>query len=156
MNKINTEELINSHSRQPYNKLQDMFPFNSTEAGLNGVYVASDEGKSFYINTPCIVTSNKTITKETNYVLDLETNDHHIKEFNAKVLDAFFTDGSVYILIQDLLTNKKRIISQFLDRPLDKCPWFLFDLEYLHKTLKSKNNHGDMLVGDKELLEFNF
>ena len=71
-----------------------------------------------------IVASNKTITKETIYVLlDLETNDHHIEEFNVIVLDAFYNDGSVYLLVQDLLTDKKRIISQFLDRHTYNCPW---------------------------------
>ena len=157
MNSIDYEQLIDYHNNNDKRKLQDLFPFNSTVAGLNDVYVASDDGKSFYINTPCIVASNKTIIKDITYLLlDLETDDHQIEEFNVKVLDAFFTDGSVYILIQDLLIDKKRIISQFLDSHTHYCPWFMIDVNYLHSTPISAKNHGNILVEEQELLEFDF
>ena len=146
MDYINTEDLINYHNTYPYRKLQDLFPFHSTVAGLNDVYVASDDGYSFYINTPCIVALDKTIIKNKTYLLlDLETDDHQIDAFNVKVLDAlFYKDGSVYILVQDIETDKKRIISQFLDSHTHYCPWFMIDVNYLHSTPISAENHVNM------------
>ena len=43
--------------------------------------------------------------------MDLETDE--IEEYNVNVLDAFYKDGSAYILIQDVATDIKRIISIF-------------------------------------------
>ena len=85
--------------------------------------------------------------------LDLETDE--IEEYNVKVLDAFYKDGSAYILIQDVATDIKRIISLFLERSVNKCPWFLIDADYLHSTLKGTENHTTM-ADEQELLEFDY
>ena len=155
MDLINKAELITYHNRCPYRKLQDLFPFHSTVAGLNGVYVASDDGKSFYINTPCVVAHNKTIIKGKTYLLlDIETDE--IDAVNVRVLDAFYKNGNAYILVQDIETNQKRVIDQFLESHMHCCPWFLIDLHYLRRMPVSAKNHGNMLVEEQELLKFDF
>ena len=142
MKSIDNEQLIDYYNNNSKRKLQDLFPFHSTLVGLNGVYVTSDDGKSFYVNTPCIVASNKTIIKDETYLLiDLEIDDPQIEEYRVKLPDAFYYDGSVNLLVQDIETIKKRVVTQFLERPMDICPWFLFDLDYLHKTLKSAKDN---------------
>ena len=125
MDHINKEELINYHNIHPYKKLQDLFPVNLAAKDLEGIYNASDDGNSFYINTPCIVALDKTIIKNKTYLLlDLYTDDHQIEEYRVKLLDAVYHDGSVNLLVQDIETDKKRIISQFLDSHTHYCPWF--------------------------------
>jgi hypothetical protein len=153
MNSINYNQLIDYHNDK--RKLQDLFPFHSTLAGLNGVFVANIDNESFYINTPCIVAFDKTIIKDETYLLiDLETDE--IEQYRVKFLDAFYKDGSAYFLVLDVSTDKKRVINQFLDPHTYNCPWFLIDLNYLHSTPISAKNHGNILVEEQELLEFDF
>ncbi len=152
MNSINYSQLIDYHNDK--SKLQDIFPFHSTLAGLNGVFVANIDNESFYINTPCIVAFDKTIIKDETYLLlDLETDE--IEEYRVKVLDAFYKDGSAYILILDIETDKKRVISLFLESPIEICPWFLIDADYLRKSFKSIKNNV-IVVDDNKLLEFDY
>ncbi len=87
MKHISKDELINYNNRHPDRKLQDLFHLNSEAESLDDIYVASDDGNLFYINTPCIVASSKTIIKDETYLLlDLETDE--IEEYRVKLLDA--------------------------------------------------------------------
>jgi len=74
----------------------------------------------------------------------------------VKVIDAFIIDGSVYILIQDVETNKKRIIDQSLELPTNTFTWFLIDVDFLHRTLKRYETQVAMLADEQKLLEFDF
>jgi hypothetical protein len=129
MKSIDNERLIDYHNNNRNRKLQDLFPYNSTLAGLNGVYFSIDDGNAYYINTPCIVAFDKIILKDETYLLiDLESDE--IEESQVKVLDAFYNDGSVFILTHDLLSDQKRIISQFIECSKDVFPWFLIDPDF--------------------------
>ncbi len=67
MDEINNKDLIDYHERTYGGQLQDMYPFNSTLVGLDGIYVASYDNKQSFINSPCIVTKNQTLLTG-NYV----------------------------------------------------------------------------------------
>ena len=67
MNSIDYDQLIDYHNNNSKRKLQDLFPYHSTVAGLNGVYYAIEEGESYYINTPCVVAFDKIILKDETY-----------------------------------------------------------------------------------------
>ena len=146
MESIDNERLIDFYNNNSKSKLQSLFPFTST-AALNGVYYAIDDG-AYNINLPCVVAFDKIILIDESYLfLDLEPD--NIEEYRVKVIDAFYADGSVYILIQDLLTDKKRIISHLIERSKDIYSWFLIDIDYFN-CLKSQK------MEDNELLEFEF
>jgi len=120
-------------------KLQDQYPFDSAIVGLNGIYSIVGEN-SFFINSLCIVAEDHIITRGQNYLL-CGSSDGNDVEFNeAKLLDAFYYDTSVNLIVQDLLSGMKYTVTQCLE--CDEVPfhWMLVDISYLFKQVNGSEN----------------
>ena len=117
-------------------KLQTFVPYDSALIGLNNFYhVIGDTG--FYINSDCIMTPRKIITKGKQYLLastppqGSETTVHKIR-----LLDGFFYKGFVYLFVIDLNSERVYIVDMCMECPDGKCTWVLYDM-------KDYNKHKD-------------
>jgi hypothetical protein len=153
-------------------KLQDLHPIDSALIGLNNFYhVIGDNG--FYINSDCIMTPRKIITKGKQYIIaSTSSQGSDTIVHKIRLLDAYYNKGYVYMFVLDLQTDRVSIVDLFIECPEDKCTWLLYDLKDFNKlkdyqAVKSYCEKGDenkqkttanrdsrKLKGD--LLEFDF
>lgn len=155
MKQINTEELINSHNSQPDYKLQDLFPFNSTGVGLDGIFASSVDGK-FHINNACILTDERTITKDAIYYLAYLKQAENDKSCFVKILDVFYFSNYIYLLIQNILFDHKSLINHRIVNSEQDCQWLLLDINNIDKNLNKVSTLVNKQNTDNELLEFDF
>ncbi len=153
-------------------KLQDKHPYDSALIGLNNFYhVIGDNG--FYINSDCIMTPRKIITKRKQYIIastapqESDTIVHKIR-----LLDAYYSKGYVYLFVIDLQTDRVYMFDLRMECPEDKCTWLLYDLKDFNKlkdyqAVKSYCGKGDDAkkkpldncktnITDNDLLEFDY
>jgi hypothetical protein len=153
-------------------KLQDLHPIDSTIHGLDNVYHTIG-AYSYYINSECILTPKKIITKGKQYVIAStlpQGSDAIVHQ--VKLLDAYFNKGFVYLFVMDLHTDRVYIVDLFIECPEDKCTWLLYDLKDFNKlkdyqAIKSYCGKGDDAkkksldncktnINDNDLLEFDY
>ena len=114
-------------------KLQDFQPIDSTILGLDNVYHTI--GKySHYINSECIQTPKKIITKGKDYLIASTS----AKGFDSivhkvKLLDGYYNKGFVYLFVMDLQTDRVYIVDLFIECPEDKCTCLLYELKDFNK-----------------------
>ena len=153
-------------------KLQDLHPIDSALIGLNNFYhVIGDNG--FYINSDCIMTPRKIITRGKKYLVASTTpkcSDTIVQQ--VKLLDAYYSKGYVYLFVMDLQTDRVSIVDLFIECPEDQCMWLLYDLKDFNKlkdyqAIKSYCGIGDDAkkkpldncktnINDNDLLDFDF
>lgn len=87
-------------------KAQDRFPFDSTILGLNGIYhtIGSD---SFFINSECILATDKIITIGKEYIIFGSPTETGSKMLDVTLVDCYFAEGIVYLIVQDLRSQEE-------------------------------------------------
>jgi hypothetical protein len=129
-------------------KLQDLHPIDSTILELDNVYHTIG-AYSHYINSECIQTPKKIITKGKHYVIastSLQVSDAIVHKI--RLLDAFYNKGHVYMFVMDLNSERVYIVDLYMESPEDKCTWLLYDLKNYDKlknytAIKSYCEKGD-------------
>jgi hypothetical protein len=118
-------------------RLQDKHPYDSTVVGLANKYVVGPDG-SFYINSSAIMAADKTICTGETYILI----SHHLgkngKMYPVELLDAFYEDSTINLIVYDLISQRTFKINQCLECADIQCRWMLFDMVYLNKLLDYK------------------
>lgn len=119
--------------------LQAKYPFDSAIVGLNGTYCTVGED-SFFVNSLSILTEDQIITRGLNYLLYGSPIGFTVKLNEVKLLDVFYYDGSVNLIVQDLFSGIKYTMTQCLE--CDEVPfhWMLIDISYLFKQVKGSEN----------------
>ena len=101
MDNIKYQELVKHHNHHG-RKLREYSPLNSTCKEFSDNYRCSNDRKSFYINSPCIVANKRTIyTGVTYLLLDLESDKDQIKESTVILIDAYYHNQSAHLNIMD-------------------------------------------------------
>jgi hypothetical protein len=110
-------------------KLQDKYLYDSAIVGLNNLYctVGAD---SFYINSPCILAYDKTISTGKTYILVNYPKGTGIKMSDVKLLDGYFEDGVINLIVQDIISQRIFAIDQCIECAEKQCTWVLVDLDY--------------------------
>jgi hypothetical protein len=153
-------------------KLQDLHPIDATLVGLNNIYHVFGDN-SFYINSDCILTPHKIITKGKQYAIastSPQGSDAIVHQ--VKFLDAYFNKGFVYLFVMDLNSERVYIVDLCMECPEDKCTWLLYDIKDFKKlkdyqAVKSYCAKGDDAkkkpldncktnITDNDLLEFDY
>jgi hypothetical protein len=118
-------------------RLQDQHPFDSAIAGFANQYVVGPDG-NFYINSPAIMAEDKTICTGETYILISHPNGKNGKMYPVELLDAYYEDGTVNLIVHDLISQRTYKINQCLECAENQCRWMLFDMFNLNKLLDYK------------------
>ena len=95
-------------------KLQDLHPFDSFIVGINNIYFIDYKG-DFHINAPFIIAANKTISTGNTYVLIYSRNSKNCIVHPVRLQDAYYEDGTIYLIVQDILSQETFTIASRLD-----------------------------------------
>jgi hypothetical protein len=116
-------------------RLQDKHPYYSAVVGLENLYVVGPGG-SFYINSPAIMASDKTICTGETYIFISHPNGKNGKMYPVELRDVYYEDGTVNLIVHDLISQQTFKINQYLAE--NQIRWMLFDMVYLNKLLDYK------------------
>ena len=136
--------------------MQDLFPYDSTIFGLNGIYNTIGDNK-FYINSPCILATKKIVTKGEGYILFTKDTNEGLKITEVILIDAYYHLGLMHVIVQDIKTKKIFMVEHKITE--DQCKWNLIDANYFldkmnEKAIKSYCDKCDDLRR-KQLLKVN-
>ena len=119
--------------------LQDLYKFNSTIVGLNGIYHTIGKD-SFFVNSTCIWVRNQIITTGCTYLLISAPFGAKRVKINAiKLIDVYYYDGIVNLEVLDMLKQKRYRIHHNLDKGKQPCSWMLIDLLYLQNKITTNS-----------------
>jgi hypothetical protein len=150
-------------------KAQDRFPYDSTILGLDNLYytVGND---SFYIKSNCIASTGNLITIGKEYIIFDRPTESGIKMSEVILLDCYYYEGIIHLIVQDVRSKRVFTISQCLECPENDCTWLLVDLNYFIDrmddraindycqcgTNKKQPIGNGKIKADDDLLEFEF
>jgi hypothetical protein len=151
-------------------KAQDRYPYDSATLGMNGIYqtIGND---SFYINSNFIASTGNVITVGKEYLLFFRPNEPDIKMFYIILVDCYYSESSINLIIQDIHSKGVYNITHQLECPENTCKWLLVSIDFIIDKLDKKiiqdycgdcdNNkkypdvHANPMSKD-DLLEFEF
>ena len=118
-------------------KLQDLHPFDSAIVGLNNVYFIDYKG-DFHINAPFIIAANKSISTGNTHVLMCPNSRRNCIVHQVRLLDAYYDDGIIYLLLQDIFSQDTFTIDQQIECPQNPCKWILIDFDFIVEELHTE------------------
>jgi hypothetical protein len=80
---------------------QDLHPYDSAILGLNNLYIVDSLG-DFYINSPFIMATDKTLKIGTIYLLVDNYSGARIKMNTVKLIDCYLDDRVINLILQDI------------------------------------------------------
>lgn len=118
-------------------KTQDKFPYDSATVGTGNVYhtVGSD---SFYVNSLCILAADKIVSVGKEYIIFDYSAGTGIKMSEVILVDAFYRDGNINLIVRDVRSKRLYTISQVIKCRKQDCTWIFVDLNYLHDLMDAK------------------
>jgi len=136
-------------------RLQDIFPYDTIILGLLQVYhgIGMD---SFFINQPCIMAQDHTVTTGETYFLFSYDGNQLSTSSIVKLIDSFYYNNQVYLLLNDLLSGEVLLLNHGLNNVQPRCKWKLFDVNTLRDILFAKDemNYPERNIHtDNDLLE---
>jgi hypothetical protein len=108
-------------------RLQDYFQYDKTIVGLDNLYIIDYEG-NFYINSPCIMATDKTISTGRTYSLVYSHRATGVKMTDIELIDVYYDEGVINLTVQDIISQKTFRIRQYIKCPQNACKWFLIEL----------------------------
>jgi hypothetical protein len=150
-------------------KLQDYFPADLTLVGLRNIYSEVGEN-SFYIQSPCVISKDKIITKGKHYLIfDIPTKTG-ITITEVILVDLFYYEGKIYLIAGDISTQRVFLISFCLEWHTNDCTMLVVDINYFIDRVNTQaiedycscDNNKQKLIRegktkiDNDLLEFDF
>jgi hypothetical protein len=115
---------------------QDLHPYDSAILGLDKLYIVDHKG-DFYINSPCIMATDKTISRGTNYLL-VDHQGIRVKMTKVGLIDCYFDDGVINLIVQDISTQETFMIDQPIECTEIDCKWILVDFNYFIDKMNTK------------------
>jgi hypothetical protein len=152
-------------------KLQDLHPYDSFIIGINNIYFIDYKG-DFHINA-FFIAPNKILSTGSTYVLIYACPTKKCIVRQVRLLDAYYDDGTIFLIVQDILSQETFTIDQIIECTGEHYKWILIDIDFFYDKMnanliksycgkcsipqtksvteeKSKQNHDD------DLLEFEF
>jgi hypothetical protein len=117
-------------------KLQDLHPYDSAIVGLNGIYFVDYKG-DFHINAP-FINPNKLLSTGSTYVLICSPNNKNKKVYLVRLLDAYYDDGIIFLIVRDISSQDTFTIEQQIKCTRKHFKWVLIDFDYLVEELESE------------------
>jgi hypothetical protein len=118
---------------------QNLYPYDATTLGIRGIYqtLAND---SFLVNAPnFILAKNQVITVGKDYILFYSPNETGIKMLDVTLVDCYYFDSIIHLIVQDIRSHRVFTISQYMECPEKDCTkWVFVDLDYFIDRLDAK------------------
>ncbi len=118
-------------------KLQDLHPYDSFIVGINNIYFIDYQG-DFHINAPFIIAANKTISTGNTYILINSRNNTNCTTQPVKLLDAYYDDGVIFLIVRDITSQKGFTIDQKIECTGDHYKWLIIDLDFMVEELNTE------------------
>ncbi|MGD0756697.1 MAG: hypothetical protein ABR927_16730 [Bacteroidales bacterium] len=118
-------------------RLQDYFQYDKTIVGLNNLYVIDYKG-DFYINSPCIMATDKTISTGRIYLLVDNPTGAGVSMTDVNLIDVYYDEGVINLNVQEINFQKTLCLNQYIKCPQNTCKWVLIDLDYLNDEINAK------------------
>ncbi len=119
-------------------KLQDLpiHQYDSAVVGLNNIYRVDYKG-DFFINAPFIIAPNKTISTGNTFVLIFSPNNKNRKVHLVGLLDAYYDDGVIFLIVRDIMSQETFSINQYIKCPQNPCKWILIDFDCIVEEINT-------------------
>jgi hypothetical protein len=118
-------------------KAQINFKYDSAIVGLNNLYRVNYNG-DFFINVPFIIAPNKTISTGNTFVLIHSFNNRNKKMYLVGLIDAYYDDGTINLIVQDIMSKETFTIDQQMKCSGDHYRWILIDFDFLVEELNTE------------------
>jgi hypothetical protein len=120
-------------------KLQDRFPYDPTLLGLEGLYepLGTD---SFLIDSKCVMVADQIVSTGDTYFLIERDENKKVGATFVKLLDAFYYNDMVYLLVVDTVSDVVRLLNHTLDNGLTTCKWKIVDTFSVEQIMDKKYN----------------
>jgi hypothetical protein len=122
-------------------KLQDNHPYDSTILGLENLYLVDCEG-NFFINSPCIMATDKTLCTGRTYLLVDCTNGKNARMYSVVLLDVYCEDYVIYLIVRDLLSQKVFDVAFYIDDSEIRGLFVLIDMDFFRQRSKGGKYGG--------------
>jgi hypothetical protein len=117
-------------------KLQDLHPYDKTIVGLNNLYIIDYEG-NFYINSPCIMATDKTICTGRTYLLVYYHRATGVNITDVRLIDVYYDEGVINLTVQDIISQKTFFLNQYIKCPQNLCKWILIDFDCIVEEINT-------------------
>ena len=118
-------------------KLQDSFPYDSIVLALENIYQTIDND-SFYINSDCILATDKTITIGKPYIILDTPTETGVKMSDVTLVDCYYYEGIINLIVRELKSQRVFTIDHCLECPQNDCRWVLIDINFFIDRMNIK------------------
>jgi hypothetical protein len=118
-------------------KAQDLFDYDSAILGLNHLYSEVGED-SFFINSDCIIASDKTVTIGKTYILFDYPSGKCIKTTDVRLIDVYYYEDAIHMIVQAVTSMQVFSIVLHVDGGKVNCTSMVVDLDYFIDQLNLK------------------
>jgi hypothetical protein len=118
-------------------KAQDLFDYDSAILGLNHLYSEVGED-SFFINSDCILATNKIVTVGKTYALFEYLSGKCVKVTDVRLLDVYYYQDAVHVIVQGILSQQTFTIVLHVDDGEVYCTSIVVDMDYFIDQLNMK------------------
>jgi len=92
----------------------DKYKYDSTILGLENLYMVDYEG-NFFINSPCIMATYKTIFTGRTYLLVDCSYGKNSRMYSVVLMDVYCEDYVIYLIVRDLFLHRVFNINLYID-----------------------------------------
>jgi hypothetical protein len=117
-------------------RLQNLHKYDSAIVGLSNLYRVDYNG-DFFINAPFIIAPNKTISTGNTFVLIYSPNSKNKKVHLVGLLDAYYDDGVIFLIVRNILSQETFSINQYIKCPQNPCKWVLIDFDFIVEEINT-------------------
>lgn len=122
-------------------KAQDLHQNDSTILGLENLYMVDYEG-NFFINSPCIMVSDKTIYTGRTYLLVDCSYGKNGRMCSVVLLDVYCEDYVIYLIVRDMLSQRIFNINLYIADGEIRGLSVLIDMDFYIQRLKGGKYGG--------------
>lgn len=122
-------------------KAQDLHQYDSAIVGLNNLYRVDYRG-DFFINSPCIMATEKTIYTGRTYLLVDCTNGKNGRMYSVVLMDVYCEDYVIYLIVREPLSHRVFNINLYIDDGEIRGLAVLIDMNFFIQRLKGGKYGG--------------
>lgn len=97
---------------------------------------------NFFINSPCIMATDKTICTGRTYLLVDSSKGKNGRMYSVELLDVYCEDYAIYLIVRDLLSQRVFNVDFYIDDGEISGLWVLIDMDFFMQRLRGGKYGG--------------